>query len=72
MFQRLYTTRAVFVKQHSWNTTIYGHLYTEGNQKAVDAVDALDDPAVEYENAPERNPRATRLQSGEELQRVSI
>jgi integrase len=56
---------------HSIQVTmdIYGHLYTEGNQKAVDA---LDDPAVEYESAPKRNPRATRLQSGEELQRASI
>jgi integrase len=56
---------------HSIQVTmdIYGHLYTEGNQKAVDA---LDDPAVEYGHAPKRNPRATRSQSGEELQSVSI
>jgi integrase len=56
---------------HSIQVTmdIYGHLYAEGSRKVVDA---LDDPAVELESAPKRNPRATRLRRETELQRVSI
>jgi integrase len=56
---------------HSIQVTmdIYGHLYTEGSRKVVDA---LDDPVIEHESTTKRNSRATGLRPRTELQRVSL
>jgi integrase len=56
---------------HSIQVTmdIYGHLYTEGSRKVVDA---LDDPVIDHESTTKRNSRATELGRRTELQRVSL
>jgi integrase len=56
---------------HSIQVTmdIYGHLYSEGSRKVVDA---LDDPAIEHESTTKRNARATGLRRGTGLQPISL